>query len=455
MSSASNPRPKIANRPGKQSAVTNLSRTVDAQRQALAKAALANQAAGKARPPQRRSASGSGGAKEPLSSDGYPNADGQQPAVAAASPTSSTREEAESASTGNRTPRGSGRSGGQGRQRTPRGSGESREDDEPEDNDQFLEDLNDLDELSVALGLREEDEAARRRAEEEEDRRLMRPFTGGTSTTESTAVPSTRIGGRVSELEDLDEASLASERSVAGPTGAQLAHQQLALGLTLPKGCRYTTSSLPSQLFLYVEVPEGPYMTTALQVWVKVFSDFPASGEFSVRLSPGSKIFHPNVNPETGEMANDSLLSNSYTGSAHLQEIACNVHRFLTYPVDSPALNADAAMLLQTDPEEFRRVVRRTLLGGEYNGAKYDAVPRVTPGRPSSSDSTKSSQTNRSAGGTPGNVPNKVRVAMMELENMSRKACELADCFQHQNQTEVLELELEQHRRMLASVSEE
>merc|ERR1712151_921627 len=142
----------------------------------------------------------------------------------------------------------------------------------------------------------------------------------------------------------------------------------------------------------------GPYTPSSLVFWIKIFDEFPAPGGFSVRCT--QKIFHPSVDPDTRHLdiqechlaaVTAELSSSRLCGLTAMGEGVGNavgrvialigaIRRLMLHPEDSPASNSDVAMLLQTDPDEFRRTVRLTLTGGEYRGMRFDRVLGVSKG---------------------------------------------------------------------------
>lgn len=226
--------------------------------------------------------------------------------------------------------------------------------------------MNELEELVCALGMRTEVDP--------------RPPTGGTSASASTTARGTsasasstnRLGSPMSS----EAASLYHDPSET-LTGAPRVAYELQY-LKLPLGCQIERSPCASaQFFASFNITEGPYTPTTLTFWVKVFDEFPAPGSFSVRST--QRIFHPSIDPTTGRVVlPDECLESgdaSSPGGGPLGILLTLIRRMmLSPPSNAPAGNVDAAMLLQTDPDEFRRKVRFTLGGGDCGGVQYDRV---------------------------------------------------------------------------------
>lgn len=208
-----------------------------------------------------------------------------------------------------------------------------------------------------------------------------RPPTGGTSASVSTtarggtsasASSTNRLGSPVSS----EAASLYQDPSETLSGAPRVAYE--LQHLKLPLGCQIERSPCASgQFFASFNITEGPYTPATLTFWVKVFDEFPAPGSFSVRCT--QRIFHPGIDPTTGRVVlpHDCLESGDAgsPGGGPLGILLALIRRMmLSPPSDAPAGNVDAAMLLQTDPDEFRRKVRFTLGGGDCGGVQYDRV---------------------------------------------------------------------------------
>merc|ERR1719261_2041728 len=129
-----------------------------------------------------------------------------------------------------------------------------------------------------------------------------------------------------------------------------------------------------AQLFFSVDVCEGPYAPATLTFWIKVFDEYPLPSGYSIRCT--KRIFHPNIDPETGRM---DIEKHELEGKdpSKLRSILSAIRQRILEPVDVPAVNPEAAMLRQTDPEEFRRTVRKTLGGGEHRGVQFDRISNL------------------------------------------------------------------------------
>jgi len=216
-----------------------------------------------------------------------------------------------------------------------------------------------------------------------------RPPTGGTLASASTtarggtsaSVSSTnRLGSplssEVAESANVQAATLCQDASEI-LSGAPRAAYELQ-NLKLPLGCQIERSPCASgQFFASFNIAEGPYTPATLVFWVKVFDEFPAPGSFSVRCT--QRIFHPSIDSATGRVVlpDDCLDTGdaSSPGSGPLAVLLALIRRMmLCPPSNAPAGNVDAAMLLQTDPDEFRRKVRFTLGGGDCGGVQYERI---------------------------------------------------------------------------------
>merc|ERR1712232_1279694 len=95
------------------------------------------------------------------------------------------------------------------------------------------------------------------------------------------------------------------------------AHWELQQFAT-PKGCQVEACpASPKQLFLSLEVGEGPYMPATLVFWIKIFDDYPAEGSFSIRCT--KRIFHPSVDQSTGHIDLQESQLNSASPTNRLQ----------------------------------------------------------------------------------------------------------------------------------------
>lgn len=301
-----------------------------------------------------------------------------------------------------------------------------------EDDDELFQQLEELQELSSRLGLTTEEGGSSGSGALE-----PRPTTGGTSTSVSTTARggSSSAGCTASEDDPGGEAwgeggfSFYEEGEI-GLTdwrGAVCASWELQ-SLRLPHGCRVEKSPGSSgQFFFTVDVGEGPFTPATLTFWVKVFDDFPGRGSCSVRCT--QRIFHPCVDPTTGRIA---IPDEVYEASDKaLSALLTFVRQLILTPRDSPAANADAALLLQTDPEEFRRMVRFTLNGGQHGGQSYDKV--LQTGKPAA----------KAAAAEPhqASMADDVRLKVMRIEVMKDQFKRETSEMQRRNSLQISSLE--------------
>mmetsp|Transcript_60436 Transcript_60436/g.112239 ORF Transcript_60436/g.112239 Transcript_60436/m.112239 type:complete len:469 (+) Transcript_60436:45-1451(+) len=326
---------------------------------------------------------------------------------------------------------------------------EAEEEDEEED-DEFLEDLAELDRLAQHLNRGHAGGA-------DAGNDSARPASG-TSISASTTVP---CGSSVSEAtfgtEDGDEvhatnpqpprAEDISENPLEFLQGAQRVHHELQ-SCTLPPGCRVEcTPGSRAQFFFNMDVAEGPYTPATLTFWIKIFEDFPAPGGYSIRCT--KSIFHPNVSPEDrgfllpsqqegGASSSSTALVPGGPRHYPFRDMLLEIRRCICSPCDSPAANADAAMLLQTDPDEFRRVVRTTLNGGDYRGVRFDQVLNLSRFSKSAQDATPLALQDAEPKRAP--MSEKLRLGMMKLEVMRDDFNAQASAWQHANSLECKKL---------------
>lgn len=101
--------------------------------------------------------------------------------------------------------------------------------------------------------------------------------------------------------------------------------------------------------------PEAtPYFGGAWKMVIKVPTDYPQSppkAYFSTR------IFHPNVQPSTGEVCVDTL-KRDWTAATSLCDILITIRCLLVQPNPESALNEDAGKLLLEDYAAFSRTAR-------------------------------------------------------------------------------------------------
>jgi ubiquitin-conjugating enzyme E2 M len=288
-------------------------------------------------------------------------------------------------------------------------------------------DLDDLEELCFSLNITSEE----RHVLGEADRR---PLTSGTSASASTTAP----GGSSKDFEvaslDLDEpaheATNESDNPFDSLRGGQRASYELQQCGALPFGCRIeATPGASTQFFFSVDAAEGPYTPASLTFWVKFFDEFPALDGVSVRST--KRIFHPNIDQDTGHLK----LPQDAGANLHVKDLLAAIRGSVLRPTDSPAANADAAMLLQTDPEEFRRVVRSTLGGGEYRGTSFDKVLDFGKKRGDGGYGPSAAQRR--------SMSDEMKVALMKLDVLQTQCKALADTMIQGNNEECRSLEQE------------
>lgn len=300
-----------------------------------------------------------------------------------------------------------------------------------EDDDVLAQDLADLEELSVHLNLQSDDDAQSGR---DADRR---PLTGGTSASASTTARGGSSGCEAFSA-DLEESTAGDHRgdeddASSSLRGAMRAQYELQ-HCSLPQGCRVECSpASPGQWFVTFDVNEGPYMPCSLTFWVKIFDEFPHGDSYSIRCT--SRIFHPNVEPETGRLNLERQVSLEATCRMRTRALIDGIRRLIAAPTDSPAVNAEAAMLLQTDPDEFRRVVRLTLAGGEYGGIRFDRVLPAAGQAGKAKTPPVQSKAQRA-------LSDKMLLDIMELEVIKEDYKDKATAMLVRNTKEIEELEL-------------
>mmetsp|Transcript_67309 Transcript_67309/g.217313 ORF Transcript_67309/g.217313 Transcript_67309/m.217313 type:complete len:437 (-) Transcript_67309:85-1395(-) len=317
---------------------------------------------------------------------------------------------------------------------SPRGvSGSERSARADEEQDEALQrELSELEELSCRLGLRSEEPDPR-------------PATGSSPSWASSSARRGSRSGRASP-EDEPPASEAGPDGVAKRlpavvsddpldtlSGAPRAAHELRQ-CRLPHGCRIEESACSSaQLFLTIDVAEGPYTPATLTFWIKIFDEFPEPGSVSVRCT--QRIFHPSVEASTSRVAVPDDCFNG--GLKPLNALFACIRQLVLTPADaSAAANPDAAALLRKNPEEFRRTVRFTLLGGEHRGVQYERVLNTAKEaeRPASSSSLPAAPPREPLSGS-------VKVDIMKLEVMRDQVKSQLTSWQQDNQRQIGDLE--------------
>jgi len=272
----------------------------------------------------------------------------------------------------------------------------------------------------------------------------VRPETATTSasTSASTAAPASSV--RPSTAGDAEES--APEDPSGGLTGVHRAHFDVQ-HLKLPHGCRLEDSpSSPSQFFFSVDCTSGPYMPATLTFWIKVFDEFPEPGSISVRST--KRIFHPSVDVVSSrvEVPEDCLDVPAATLHAApataAPQFVAGLSALLTFlrqlvlaPADNLlAANQDAATMLQTDPDEFRRTVRLTLNGGEHRGLKYDRVLNI--GKSGSTLSSSHPPPEKSK------MSDEVKLQMMQLSVLRDKCVKVVGMWEKMNEMEIADINM-------------
>lgn len=298
-----------------------------------------------------------------------------------------------------------------------------------DDEEQFATELDDLEDLCVSLNMRSEERHA---TPADVD---LRPLTGGTSASASTTAP----GGsskdfELASLDNLEESASEVPRDSDNPfdmlEGGQRASYELQQCGSLPHGCRIEKAAgVSAQYFFSVDAAEGPYAPATLTFWIKIFDEFPALDGISIRAT--KRIFHPNIDQETGRLKVPQLAGSE--ASCRLKDILTAIRRLVLTPTDSPAVNGDAAMLLQTDPTEFRRTVRSMLGGGEYRGTRFDRVLDFGGKNCASAKGAESEKRHP--------MSDQLKVDLMKLDVLQAKLKGMADDMIKQNTQECCDLE--------------
>eukprot|EP01063_Lacrimia_lanifica_P019595 TRINITY_DN2702_c0_g1_i1.p3 TRINITY_DN2702_c0_g1~~TRINITY_DN2702_c0_g1_i1.p3 ORF type:complete len:167 (+),score=56.55 TRINITY_DN2702_c0_g1_i1:69-569(+) len=96
----------------------------------------------------------------------------------------------------------------------------------------------------------------------------------------------------------------------------------------------------------FIQGPEGtPYEKGVFEVAIKVPMDYPMA---AVTASFVTKIFHPNVQFDSGEICLD-ILKNSWSPVWTLQSVCQAIRTLLAHPAADSPLNCDAGNLLRAD----------------------------------------------------------------------------------------------------------
>jgi len=90
-----------------------------------------------------------------------------------------------------------------------------------------------------------------------------------------------------------------------------------------------------------------------------------------------NRVYHPNVDIHTGELYMDLLTQESWKPVFTLSSIIFSIELTLLEPnfnlVPRNAINEEMVIIHKMDGEEFKRIVRRSLLGGRFGA--YDFAP--------------------------------------------------------------------------------
>eukprot|EP00931_Biecheleriopsis_adriatica_P119383 TRINITY_DN94610_c0_g1_i1.p1 TRINITY_DN94610_c0_g1~~TRINITY_DN94610_c0_g1_i1.p1 ORF type:complete len:455 (+),score=83.70 TRINITY_DN94610_c0_g1_i1:62-1426(+) len=301
-------------------------------------------------------------------------------------------------------------------------SAQGRGDADDLDDDDFEQQLQELEELSQHL-LRRGEPLSRGGASASLEHR---PTTGGTSASESTTAPASSLA--TVEVEDSAADAGSEENALRSLRGAQLAHHEIA-NIRLPHGCRIETSGASfAQLFFTMDVSEGPYTPATLTFWVKIFSEYPVAGSFSIRST--KRIFHPNIDAQSGAVSipGYDVSDVAEASEVHLSTLLQALAQLVKVPTESPAVNEEAASLLQTDPDEFRRTVRLCLNGGDHCGVRYDRLLNIgkVPKTPQDRDMRA--------------MPEDLRLSLMKLEVMKEEFKATASAYIANNEMQLRHL---------------
>lgn len=285
----------------------------------------------------------------------------------------------------------------------------------------FDRQLRELEELSALLGLSQDDRSLEVESSSQYSVDVFRPATGTSASASTTAPPGSEVAHG-----ELEEPDLSAPLGDAFDTlqGAQRAHYELQM-FPLPHGCRLEQATgLSGQFFFSIDVTDGPYTPSTVTFWVKVFDEFPEPGSVSVRCT--TRIFHPSIDPDSCRLELREPLSTGQSGNS-FKALLLEIRNVIFSPSDAPAANADAAMLLQTDPDEFRRIVRSTLLGGEYRGYKFDRLMAAGTQRGSGeSDAGNSSRLSK-----------EMKLKLMNVESLKEQLKAKVSAFQAANTLEI------------------
>jgi ubiquitin-conjugating enzyme E2 M len=230
---------------------------------------------------------------------------------------------------------------------------------------------------------------------------------------------------------DFEESSADTDNPLDALRGGQRASYELQQGGALPHGCRLEqTPGVASQYIFTVDACEGPYAPATIPFWIKIFDEFPARDGVSIRCT--RRIFHPNIDQDTGLV---KIQQDLFAAELRFKDLLAALRQLVLNPTDSPVANHDAAMLLQTNAEDFRRVVRTSLGGGEYRGVRFDRVldfskKSTNSGYPSDLNQIRAPQ-----------MSDQTKLALMKIEVMQVQYKAYADDVMRRNTEESQTLE--------------
>lgn len=110
-----------------------------------------------------------------------------------------------------------------------------------------------------------------------------------------------------------------------------------------------------TNLSLYILGPESTaYSDGAWKISLKIPTDYPNSPP---KAFFNTKIFHPNVQPSTGEVCVDTL-KRDWTSAVDLNHIMLTIRCLLIQPNPDSSLNEEAGKLIQEDFAAFERTAK-------------------------------------------------------------------------------------------------
>lgn len=131
---------------------------------------------------------------------------------------------------------------------------------------------------------------------------------------------------------------------------------------------RTAASSSLAEIHAEIEGPTGtPYEGLFFQLKLVLGGDFPASPPRGFFLT---KIYHPNVRPETGDICVNTL-KKDWTSATTISHVLSVIRCLLIVPFPESSLNDEAGKLFMDSYEEYHR--RAKLMGGVH-GKRESAV---------------------------------------------------------------------------------